>query len=57
MKLLLKHGNFLKIFICVKSSLSTTSRELRQQFAACNGEDDNGKFRIESVKRLVLAGI
>ena len=27
-----------------------TFRELRQQFAACSGWDDNGKFRPERVK-------
>ena len=57
MKLLPKHGNFLKKFTRVKSSLSTTSRELRQQFAACSGEDDNGKFRIERVKPTSLDSI
>ena len=33
----------------VKSSSSTTSWELRQQFAACSGWDDNCKFRLERV--------
>ena len=33
-----------------KSSSSTTSRELRQQFAAVVDEDDYGKFRLERVK-------
>ena len=31
------HGNFLHFFTHIKSSSSTTSRELRQQFAACSG--------------------
>ena len=31
------HGNFLYFLNHIKSSSSTTSRELRQQFAACNG--------------------
>ena len=37
MKLLSIHGNFLKFFTHFKSSSSTTSRELRQQFPACSG--------------------
>ena len=43
------HCNFLYFFTHIKSSSSTTSRELRQQFAACSGEDDKVKFRLESV--------
>ena len=31
------HGNFLYFLNYLKSSSSTTSRELRQQFAACSG--------------------
>ena len=31
------HGTFLYFFTHIKSSSSTTSRELRQQFAACSG--------------------
>ena len=31
------HNNFLQFFTHFKSSSSTTSRELRQQFAACSG--------------------
>ena len=31
------HGNFLQFLNHIKSSSSTTSRELRQQFAACSG--------------------
>ena len=31
------HGNFHDFFTHVKSSSSTTSRELRQQFAVCSG--------------------
>ena len=31
------HGNLLKFLNHLKSSSSTTSRELRQQFAACSG--------------------
>ena len=34
---LLIHGNFLLFFTHFKSSSSTTSRELRQQFATCSG--------------------
>ena len=30
------HGNFLQFLSHMKSSSSTTSRELRQQFAACS---------------------
>ena len=37
MKLLPIHSNFPTFFIHFKSSLFTTSRELRQQFAACSG--------------------
>ena len=37
MKLVEIHGNFLIFFTHFKSSSSTTSRELRQQFAACSG--------------------
>ena len=33
----------------LKSSSSTTCRELREQFAACSGWDDNCKFKHESV--------
>ena len=43
------HDNFLKFFTHIKSSSSTTRRELRQQFAACSGWDDNCKFRLERV--------
>ena len=35
-----------------KSSSSTTSRELRQQFRLVVDEDDNGKFRLERVNPL-----
>ena len=31
------HGNFLYFFTHIKSSSSSTSRELRQQFAVCRG--------------------
>ena len=31
------HGDFRHFFTRFKSSLSTTSRELRQRFAACSG--------------------
>ena len=34
---LLIHDNFLEFFTLFKSASSTTSRELRQQFAACSG--------------------
>ena len=37
MKLLPIHCNFFTFFTHFKSSLFTTSRELRQQFAACSG--------------------
>ena len=33
----LEHDNFLQFLKSIKSSSSTTSRELRQQFAACSG--------------------
>ena len=38
---------FFNFFNQFKSSSSTTSRELRHQFAACSGWDDNDKFRLE----------
>ena len=43
------HGNFLKFLNHFKSSSSTTSRELRQQFAAVVDEDDKDKFRPQRV--------
>ena len=45
------HGNFLYFFTHIKSSSSTTSRELRQQFAACSGwrwEWKNGLERVNT---------
>ena len=41
------------VYFFNKSSSFTTSPELRQQFAACGGEDDNGKFRLERVNPTV----
>ena len=48
MKLLPIHANFPKFFTHFKSSSSTTSRELRQQFAACSGR--KRKWEIQALK-------
>ena len=42
-------GNFAYFFTHIKSSSSTTSRELRLQFAACSGWRWQCKFRLERV--------
>ena len=43
------HDNFLYFFTHIKSSSSTTSRELRQQFAACSWWRWEWKVRLERV--------
>ena len=45
------HGNFLYFSNHIKSSPSTTSRELRQQFAARVDEDDNVKSGLKGSNR------
>ena len=44
------HGNFFYFFTHSKSCSSTTSRELRQRFAACSGWRWQCKVRLERVK-------
>ena len=48
------HEHFLQFFIHFKSSLSTTSRELRQQFAAFVDEDDNCKIMFQRVGHAMM---